>query len=448
MVETSQTAPPDGMRGGQNPGSGPAPQTHTRSVAAPDPGVAPDPGTAVGAAGGPLAGVRVLELGSLIAGPFAGRQLADFGAEVIKIESPDRPDPMREWGRARIEGHTLWWSVQSRGKKCVTLDLKSPRGRELFLELCKEADVILENFRPGTLEKLGLSPDVLWQTNPGLVIARVSGYGQTGPDANKPGYASVAEARGGLRHLNGYPDQAPPRTGISLGDSLASLYALQGILLALYWRDARGGTGQVVDVSLVESCFSLLESAVPDYAAAGIVPGPSGSGLKGIAPSNIFRSSDGKWVVIAANQDSVFVRLAAAMGMPELVSDPRYSNHASRGANQDELEQLIAQWAAGFSHGDLVACLDRHSVPNSTVSTIEDIFEDPQLRARGMLVEVPDEQLGAVVQPGVIPKLSRTGGGIAWNGPLVPGSHNSDIYAGLLKLSAEELQDAKDEGAI
>ncbi|MFB0839876.1 CaiB/BaiF CoA transferase family protein [Arthrobacter sp. E44] len=440
MVETSQTAAPDGTRGRQNPGSGADTQTRTVAV--------PDPSAAVGAVGGPLAGVRVLELGSLIAGPFAGRQMADFGAEVIKIESPDRPDPMREWGRARIEGHTLWWSVQSRGKKCVTLDLKSPRGRELFLELCREADVILENFRPGTLEKLGLSPEVLWQSNPGLVIARVSGYGQTGPDANKPGYASVAEARGGLRHLNGYPDQAPPRTGISLGDSLASLYALQGILLALYWRDARGGTGQVVDVSLVEACFSLLESAVPDYAAAGIVPGPSGSGLKGIAPSNIFRSSDGKWVVIAANQDSVFVRLAGAMDMPELASDPRYSNHASRGANQDQLEQLIAEWAAGFNHGDLVARLDQHAVPNSTVSTIEDIFEDPQLRARGMLLEVPDEQLGAVVQPGVVPKLSRTGGGIAWNGPLVPGSHNGDVYAGLLKLSAEELQDAKNEGAI
>jgi formyl-CoA transferase len=399
-------------------------------------------------AAGPLAGVRVLELGSLIAGPFAGRQLADFGAEVIKIESPDRPDPMREWGRARVQGHTLWWSVQSRGKKCVTLDLKSPRGRGLFLELCKEADVILENFRPGTLEKLALAPEELWKVNPGLIIARVSGYGQTGPDAQKPGYASVAEARGGLRYLNGYPDQAPPRTGISLGDSLASLYALQGILLALYWRDARGGTGQVVDVSLVEACFSLLESAVPDYAATGVVPGPSGSGLKGIAPSNIFRSSDGKWVVIAANQDSVFVRLAAAMGRPELASDARYSNHAARGAHQEELESLIAEWAARFRHEELTSLLDGYSVPNSPVSSIEDIFEDPQLRARGMLVEVPDEQLGTVVQPGIIPKLTRSTGEIGWSGPLVPGSHNRDIYGGLLKLSDKELQDAKDEGAI
>jgi formyl-CoA transferase len=405
-------------------------------------------GTGIPHSAAPLAGVRVLELGSLIAGPFAGRQMADFGAEVIKIESPSRPDPMREWGRARVHGHTLWWSVQSRGKKCVTLDLKAPRGRELFLELCREADVLLENFRPGTLEHLGLAPEELWKVNPGLIIARVSGYGQTGPDAQKPGYASVAEARGGLRYLNGYPDQAPPRTGISLGDSLASLYALQGILLALYWRDARGGTGQVVDVSLVEACFSLLESAVPDYAAAGVVPGPSGSGLKGIAPSNIFRSSDGKWVVIAANQDSVFVRLAAAMGRPELPSDPRYSNHAARGVHQEELESLIAEWAAGYSEHELTSDLDRHSVPNSPVSSIEEIYADPQLRAREMLVELQDEELGTVVQPGIVPRLTRSAGGIAWSGPLTPGSHNGAIYGGLLGLSDEELQDAKDEGAI
>lgn len=411
-----------------------------------EPGAASDTESPHGV--GPLAGVRVLELGSLIAGPFAGRQLADFGAEVIKIEAPSRPDPMREWGRARVQGHTLWWSVQSRGKKCVTLDLKSPRGRELFLELCQEADVLLENFRPGTLENLGLAPEELWQVNPGLIIARVSGYGQTGPDAQKPGYASVAEARGGLRYLNGYPDQAPPRTGISLGDSLASLYALQGILLALYWRDARGGTGQVVDVSLVEACFSLLESAVPDYAAEKVVPGPSGSGLKGIAPSNIFRSGDGKWVVIAANQDSVFVRLAAAMGRPEMASDPHYSNHASRGVHQEELESLIAEWAAGYGHDELTAVLDRHAVPNSPVSSIEDIFADPQLRARGMLVEVPDEELGVLVQPGIVPRLTRSAGEIGWSGPLTPGSHNRAIYEGLLGLSEDELQAAKDEGAI
>jgi formyl-CoA transferase len=401
-----------------------------------------------GEGAGPLSGVRVLELGSLIAGPFAGRQMADFGAEVIKVESPNRPDPMREWGRARVNDHTLWWSVQSRGKKCVTMDLKAPRGRELFLELCKEADVILENFRPGTMEKLGLGPEELWKINPGLIIARVSGYGQTGPEASKPGYASVAEARSGLRHLNGYPDQPPPRTGISLGDSLGSLYALQGILLALYWRDARGGTGQVVDVSLVEACFSLLESTVPDYAATGIVPGPSGSGLKGIAPSNIFRSSDGKWVVIAANQDSVFVRLARAMGMPGLAEDPKYRDHAQRGRHQEELEGIIAGWAVHYSSGELVSLLDEHGVPNSTVSTVEDIFEDPQLKARDMLVEVADDQLGTVVQPGIVPKLTRSAGRIGWNGPLVHGSHNADVYQGLLNLTEEELQNARSEGAI
>lgn len=397
---------------------------------------------------GPLAGVRVLELGSLIAGPFAGRQMADFGAEVIKVESPDRPDPMREWGRARVNDRTLWWSVQSRGKKCVTLNLKAPRGRDLFIELCRDADVILENFRPGTMEKLGVGPEELWKINPGLIIARVSGYGQTGPEASKPGYASVAEARSGLRHLNGYPDQPPPRTGISLGDSLGSLYALQGILLALYWRDARGGTGQVVDVSLVEACFSLLESTVPDYAATGVVPGPSGSGLKGIAPSNIFRSSDGKWVVIAANQDSVFVRLAKAMDMPGLVEDPKYRDHAQRGHHQEELEGLIAAWAVRYSAGELVRLLDEHGVPNSTVSNVADIFDDPQLNARDMLVRVADDELGSVVQPGIVPKLTRSAGRIGWNGPLVHGSHNADVYQGLLNLSEEELQNARTEGAI
>jgi formyl-CoA transferase len=397
---------------------------------------------------GPMTGVRVLELGSLIAGPFAGRQLADFGAEVIKIEAPDRPDPMREWGRARVNNHALWWSVQSRGKKCVTLDLKAPRGRDIFLELCREADVVLENFRPGTLERLGLGPEELWAINPGLIIARVSGYGQTGPESQKPGYASVAEARGGLRHLNGYPDQAPPRSGISLGDSLGSLYALQGILLALYWRDARGGTGQVVDVSLVESCFSLLESSVPDYGATAVVPGPSGSGLKGIAPSNIFRSSEGKWVVIAANQDSVFVRLSNAMGHPELADDLKYRNHESRGDHQEELEGIVAEWAAGFTSGELTALLDRHSVPNSTVSSLEDIFEDPQLRARDMLVEIADEELGTVIQPGIVPKLTRTAGAISWSGPLNPGSHNAQVYQGILNFSDQDLKDARKEGAI
>lgn len=397
---------------------------------------------------GPLSGVRVLELGSLIAGPFAGRQMADFGAEVIKIEAPDRPDPMRQWGRANVKDHALWWSVQSRGKKCITMDLKSERGHALFLELCREADVVLENFRPGTMENLRLGPAELWAVNPGLVIARVSGYGQTGPDAGKPGYASVAEARSGLRHLNGYPDQAPPRTGISLGDSLGSLYALQGILLALYWRDARGGSGQVVDVSLVEACFSLLESTVPDYGAKGVVPGPSGSGLKGIAPSNIFRSRDGKWVVIAANQDSVFVRISEAMGMPDLPTDPKYRDHAARGANQEELETIIAAWALTWTADDLISVLDQYSVPSSLVSSVEDIFQDPQLIARNMLVEVTDDELGTLIQPGIVPRLTHSAGRITWSGPLKPGSHNAEIYQGILHLTDEELSDARSEGAI
>ena len=282
-----------------------------------------------------LSGLRVLELGSLIAGPFAGRLLADFGAEVIKVEDPRHPDPLREWGQARAEGHTLWWSVQSRGKRLVTLDLRRDEGRQVLRRMLPAADVLIENFRPGTLEDWGLAPEDLWGVNPGLVIARVSGYGQTGSNAHKPGYASVAEAYGGMRYLNGTPGEPPPRTGLSMGDTLAAMFAMQGILTALYWRDARGGrVGQVVDVSLVESCFAMLESVVPEYAATGEVRQPSGTSLKGIAPSNLFRSGDGDWVIIAANQDSVFRRLANAMNRPDLPHDPRFAGHAKRGEHQ------------------------------------------------------------------------------------------------------------------
>ena len=274
-------------------------------------------GTAVGqqaqaeAGAGPLAGVRVLELGMLLAGPFTGRLLGDMGAEVIKVEPPGQPDPLREWGKARYQGRSLWWPVQSRNKKCITLNLREAKGQELLLELARRSDVLVENFRPGTLERWNLGPEQLWEANPKLVVARVSGYGQTGPYAPRAGFASVAEAMGGIRHINGFPDEPPPRLHISLGDSLAGMFATQGILAALYKRDALGfGRGQVVDVSLVESCFALLESMVPEYDRLGIVRGPGGTGLKGVAPSNIFKSEDGKWIVIAANADE---RLPASL---------------------------------------------------------------------------------------------------------------------------------------
>src|SRR5581483_4344520 len=295
---------------------------------------------------GPLAGVRVIELGMLLAGPFTGRLLGDMGAEIVKIEPPGQPDPMREWGRARYEGRSLWWPVQSRNKKCCTLDLRTGRGQELLLELAKQSDVLVENFRPGTLERWNLGPAELWEVNPRLVIARISGYGQTGPYAERAGFASVAEAMGGIRYINGFPGEPPPRLHISLGDSLAGMFAAQGILAALYRRDALGGgRGQVVDVSLMEACFALLESTVPEYDRLGIVRGPGGTGLKGVAPSNIFKSRDDKWMVIAANADKVFGRLCEAMGRPELATDPKFATHLARGENQEELEGIVAAWA-------------------------------------------------------------------------------------------------------
>lgn len=379
-----------------------------------------------GAVRGPLEGVRVLEIGSLIAGPFAGRLLADWGAEVIKVENPRRPDPMREWGRGALGDQQVWWLVQSRNKKLITLDLATAEGRDRLLAMVADSDVLLENFRPGTLEKWGLGPDRLWEHNPGLVIARVSAYGQTGERANQPGYASIAEAMGGLRHLNGHPGETPPRMGLSIGDTLGGLFAAQGILAALYWRDVRGGRGQVVDISLVESCFAMLEGVLPEYAAVGAVRGPSGSGLEGIAPSNVFQSADKRWVTIAANQDTVFARLAVAMGRPQLPDDPRFVNHRARGEHQTEIEAIVGEWAASLPAEEMMSVLDAAKVPNGLVYTIADIVADPMFREREMLVPVPSE-VGEVLMPGIVPKLSATPGEIRWAGRLRPG-HDDDEF--------------------
>jgi len=396
----------------------------------------------------PLAGLRVVELGSLIAGPFAGRLLADFGAEVIKIESPDRPDPLREWGSVRHKGHALWWSVQSRNKKCITLDIRKARGQEVLLDILEQTDVLVENMRAGTLERLGLGPETLWKRNRGLIIGRVSGFGQDGPYVARAGYASVAEAMSGLRQLNGYPGQPPPRTGISLGDSLASLFAIQGILVALYARDVNGTPGQVVDVSLVESCFAMLEGAVPEYAATGFVKGPSGTGLAGIAPSNIFRCADGTWVIIAANQDSVFRRLAAAMGRPELADDPRFANHEARGRHQDEIEKIVADWAVLHDSGQVDALLNEAGVACGPIYDMADVFSDPLFRDREMLLRATDPDLGELTLPGVVPKLSATPGRVTWPGPIRPGAHNEEIFAGLLGLSQDDLRALRDAGVV
>jgi len=400
-------------------------------------------------ASGPLEGVRVIELGQLLAGPFAGRLLGDLGAEIIKVEPPGKPDPIREWGKARYEGRSLWWPVQSRNKKCVTLNLRHEKGQALLLRLVEHADVVIENFRPGTLEKWGLGYDRLSEINPRIVLARVSGYGQTGPYAERAGFASVSEAMGGIRYISGFPGQPPPRMHISLGDSLAGMFAAQGILSALYWRDALGGgLGQVVDVSLMESSFALLESTVPEYDRLGIVRGPQGTNLKGVAPSNIFRSSDDHWMVIAANADNVFRRLCEAMGRPELADDPRYATHYARGDNQEEIEEIVADWAGERTAKEIDEQLNAAGVICGPIYTIADIFEDPQFQAREMLLKHEDPEFGEYVGPGIVPKLSRTPGAVRWSAPWQEGSHNREVYGDLLGLSDDELAALADEGVL
>jgi formyl-CoA transferase len=408
------------------------------------------PMTKNASAPGPLSGMRVIELGMLLAGPFAGRLLGDMGAEVVKIEAPGQPDPLRDWGQARYEGRSLWWPVQSRNKKCITLNLRESRGQELLLELVRVSDVVTENFRPGTLERWNLGYEQLSAANPGIVLARISGYGQTGPYAQRAGFASVAEAMGGLRYINGFAGEAPPRTGISLGDSLAAMFAVQGILAALYHRDAlRGdGRGQVVDVSLMEASFALLESAVPEYDRLGIVRQPSGTSLKGIAPSNIFKSRDDKWVVIAANQDAVFGRLCEAMGQPELANDPRFATHLARGDNERAIDAIIAEWAAQHESHEIDRILNAAGVVCGPIYTVADIFEDPQFEAREMLLEHVDPEFGEYVGPGIVPKFSETPGAVRWSGSWAEGSHNEEIYCGLLGLSAAELGALREDGVV
>ncbi len=398
---------------------------------------------------GPLEGVRVIELGMLLAGPFTGRLLGDMGAEIIKIEPPGKPDPIRDWGKARYKGRSLWWPVQSRNKKCITLNLRSERGQELLLELVKQSDVLTENFRPGTLEKWNLGYDQLSEVNPKVILARVSGYGQTGPYAERAGFASVAEAMGGIRYINGFPDEPPPRIHISLGDSLAGMFTAQGILAALYWRDALGGgRGQVVDVSLMEASFAMLESMVPEYDRLGIVRGPGGTGLRGIAPSNIFKSKDDKWMVIAANADNVFGRLCEAIGQPELAEDPKFATHLARGENQDELEGIIADWAEAHDAKEIDEILNAAGVICGPIYTIADIFEDPQFQARDMLLEHEDPEFGTYIGPGIVPKLTRTPGSVRWSATWEEGSHNQEVYGELLGLSQDDLADLKEEGVI
>ncbi|BBZ45299.1 CaiB/BaiF CoA transferase family protein [Mycobacterium parmense] len=397
---------------------------------------------------GPLDGIRVLELGTLIAGPFAGRLLGDMGADVIKVEPPGAPDPLRTWGQAEVDGHHVFWTVHARNKRAVTLDLRRPRGRELFCQLVEVSDIVVENFRPGTLEKWDLGYDALSERNPRIILVRVSGYGQSGPDSHKAGYASVAEAASGLRHLNGFPGGPPPRLALSLGDSLAGMFGAQGALAALYRRTVTG-RGQVVDVALTESCLAIQESTIPDYDVGGVVRGPSGTRLEGIAPSNIYRTADGSWVVIAANQDTVFTRLCTAMGRPELAADDRFATHVARGRNQDELDKIIGDWAARRQPGEITETLGAAGVITGPINTVAEVVADPQLRARGMLVEHYDEQLRRnVLGPGVVPVLSESPGGVRNAGPACPGQHNDDVYRGLLGKTADELDELRGLGVL
>jgi crotonobetainyl-CoA:carnitine CoA-transferase CaiB-like acyl-CoA transferase len=359
----------------------------------------------------PLDGLRVIEFGQLLAGPYTGTLLGDFGADVIKVEAPGDGDAMRDWGRLRHNDHSLWWSILARNKRSVTLNLREPAGQRIAADLAATADVVLENFRPGTMEKWGLGPNDVHHRNPRCIYARVSGYGQTGRYSERPGFASAGEAISGLRYINGYPDQAPPRNGISLGDTLAAQSAFQGILLALFARE-RGATGQVVDAAIVDACFAMFESAVTEYEKTGHVRRPTGPRLPRIAPSNVYRSKDHKWVVIAANHDTLWRRLAKLMGKPELAEDERFATHHARGEHEDLLDEIIGEFAAAHTAQELDTLLNAGGVVCGPVYTAQDVYEDPHFRERGLLVDHTDEVHGQITVPGVVPKLSLTPGGI------------------------------------
>jgi crotonobetainyl-CoA:carnitine CoA-transferase CaiB-like acyl-CoA transferase len=359
----------------------------------------------------PLHGLRAIEFGQLLAGPYTGTLLGDFGAEVIKVEAPGDGDAMRDWGRLRHNGHSLWWSILARNKRSVTLNLREPAGQRIAADLAATADIVLENFRPGTMEKWGLGPDEVHERNPGCIYARVSGYGQTGRYSERPGFASASEAIAGLRYINGYPGEAPPRNGISLGDTLAAQSAFQGILLALYARE-KGATGQVVDAAIVDACFAMFESAVTEFEKTGHIRQPTGPRLPRIAPSNVYLSKDGKWVVIAANHDTLWRRLAKLMGRPELGEDERFATHHARGEHEDLLDEIIGEWAGGHTAEELDTILNEGGVVCGPVYTAQDVYEDPHFRERGLLVDHTDEVHGQMTVPGVVPKLSLTPGGI------------------------------------
>lgn len=396
---------------------------------------------------GPLAGLRVIEFGQLLAGPYVGTLLGDFGADVVKVEVPGSGDPMRDWGRLRHNGHSLWWSIVGRNKRSVALNLRTKRGQELAADLCASADIIVENFRPGTMERWGLGPAEVHARNPRAVYARVSGYGQTGRYRDRPGFASAGEAVGGLRYINGHPDMPPPRSGISLGDTLAAQSAFQGILLALYARDTGAAEGQVIDAAITDACFAMLESAVVEYEKCGFVREPTGTRLPRIAPSNVYRTKDEKWVVIAANHDSLWQRLAGAMGQPELAHDPRFDTHHNRGEHEDLLDEIIGVWAAELTAAEVDQILEQAGVVSSPVYSAADIYHDDYFRERELLVPHHDDVHGDMNAPGVVPKLTGTPGSIRASARWTVGADTEDVLTEL-GLSADELAALAGDGIV
>ena len=393
----------------------------------------------------PLLGVKVIELGGLIAGPYAASLFAQFGADVIKVEAPGEGDPLRRW-RKLHNGTSLWWYSLSRNKKSVTLNLKSEKGRRIVRSLIEKADVVIENFRPGTLEAWGLGWEELSRLNPGLVLVRISGYGQDGPYRDKPGFAAIAEAVGGLRYLMGYPDRAPVRAGVSLGDTLAALYAVIGALIALHDRNVNGGRGQVVDAALYEAVFAVMESLIPEFSGTGFIRERSGGSLPGIAPSNTYTCKDGSYVVIGGNSDGIFKRLMEAIGRPDLASDPALTYNDGRVQKIEIIDAAISEWTSMHPLNDVVTALERAEVPVAKIYTAADIHADPHFRHRGMIepVVLPDGM--AVDLPGIVPRLSETPGRTTWIGPPL-GAHAGEVL-GRLGMDQAAVDDLRKEGVI
>jgi formyl-CoA transferase len=395
---------------------------------------------------GALADLRVLELGQLLAGPFCGQLLADFGAEVIKLEQPGAGDPMRQWGREKPHGKSLWWPVIARNKKSVTVNLRHPEGQQIVRDLVRQADILIENFRPGTMERWNLGYDTLSEINPRLIMVRVTGFGQTGPYAGRAGFGAIGEAMGGLRYVVGDPSTQPSRMGISIGDELAAMHACMGALMALHARE-RTGRGQVVDSAIYEAVLNMMESLITEYDVAGYVRERTGPILPNIAPSNVYDTADGKLILIAANQDTVFRRLAAAMGQPELAEDARYATHSARGANQAELDAHINEWTKTLPLAELEALLNENGVPCGLIYKAEDMLRDPHFAARNAIVEVPHPEFGRLKMQNVAPRLSATPGSVHHAGPEL-GQHNDEILRGLLGIPPERQAELRKAGVI